>query len=55
MPKKSEIKKKKFQQFCKLNAQDGRINNAAGMWIARSQAPNDSMRDNYSPQSGKAK
>lgn len=53
MGKKSFVKKKQFQQFCKTQAVSGKINNAAGVFISKSQAASDSMKDNYHPQAGK--
>lgn len=52
MPKggKIHVRKKRYQQFCKEQAKAGKINNYAGMFVAKSQIPDSSMRDDYYPQ-----
>ena len=48
---KIHVKKKAYRLACKLNARDGKINNAAGQWVNRSSVPGAMGRD-YSPQAG---
>lgn len=50
---KSHTKKKQFKLFCKRQAKQGLINNAAGQWVQRSSVSGSMGRD-YSPQSGRA-
>lgn len=56
MPKKTTIKKKQFQTYCKQHALAGNINRQDGTFVKRSQVnPQSSMVDNYHPQAGKMK
>ena len=52
---KVHARKKAFRLACKQKARDGKMNNAEGQWINRSQGSDNSMKRDYWPQSGKGK